>query len=134
MLNTRSLALTILTLITLVIATVPMSAIASPSAVAQAGHRVMAPVASHAPSLVRQSSVEAARTSSRMRLTAPTQAQQARIAHAYGQLPLRFEVNQGQTNDQVKFLSQGAGYTLFLTGTDAVLSLISAPARAQASH
>jgi len=34
-----------------------------------------------------------------------------------------FESNQGQTDQRVKFLSRGAGYTLFLTLTEAVLSL-----------
>jgi hypothetical protein len=42
---------------------------------------------------------------------------------AYGKLPLAFERNQGQTESQVKFLSRGSGYTLFLTGTEAVLAL-----------
>jgi len=39
------------------------------------------------------------------------------------QLPLLFEVNRGQTDARVKFLSRGKGYTLFLTPTEAVLSL-----------
>ena len=39
------------------------------------------------------------------------------------QLPLRFEANRGQVDEQVKFLARGAGYTVFLTSTDAVLSL-----------
>ena len=38
-------------------------------------------------------------------------------------LPLSFEANQGQTDDQVKFMSRGSGYTLFLTATEAVLTL-----------
>ena len=42
---------------------------------------------------------------------------------AYGNLPLSFEPNQGQTDSQVEFLSRGRGYTLFLTATEAVLSL-----------
>jgi hypothetical protein len=53
----------------------------------------------------------------------------------YGQLPLSFEINQGQTDPQVNFLSRGSGYTLFLTPSEAVLSLqhtgkpdVSAPA------
>jgi hypothetical protein len=46
-----------------------------------------------------------------------------RVATAYGQLPLAFEQNQGQTTEEVKFLSRGAGYTLFLTSADAVLAL-----------
>src|ERR1017187_2877175 len=46
-----------------------------------------------------------------------------RIAEQYGKLPLRFEANQGQTNSDVKFLSRGANYTLFLNSDEAVLSL-----------
>ncbi len=42
---------------------------------------------------------------------------------AYGQLPLSFEANQGQTDAQVRFLARGSGYGLFLTPTEAVLSL-----------
>ena len=45
------------------------------------------------------------------------------LLKAYGKLPLRFEHNQGQTDPQVKYLSRGRGYTLFLTATDAVLAL-----------
>jgi len=41
----------------------------------------------------------------------------------YGKLPLSFEVNQGQTDRQVKFLARGQGYTLFLTSQEAVLLL-----------
>jgi len=39
------------------------------------------------------------------------------------QRALSFEVNQGQTDARVKFLSRGPGYTVFLTPTEAVLSL-----------
>ena len=42
---------------------------------------------------------------------------------AYGQLPLSFEANQGQTAAQVNFLSRGQGYTLFLAPSEAVLAL-----------
>ena len=42
---------------------------------------------------------------------------------AYGQLPLSFEANQGQSDQRVKFLSHGRGYSLFLTGDEAVLAL-----------
>src|SRR5712691_13064577 len=41
---------------------------------------------------------------------------------AYGRLPLSFEANQGQTNDQVQFLAHGQGYTLFLTAHEAVFA------------
>jgi hypothetical protein len=38
-------------------------------------------------------------------------------------IPLFFEPNVGQTDSRVKFLARGAGYGLFLTSNDAVLSL-----------
>ena len=41
----------------------------------------------------------------------------------FGKLPLSFEANQGQTDRRVKFLSRGQGYSLFLTGREAVLAL-----------
>jgi hypothetical protein len=44
-------------------------------------------------------------------------------ALSYGNLPLSFEINQGQTDKSVKFLSHGRGYGLFLTGDEAVLTL-----------
>ena len=47
----------------------------------------------------------------------------ARIAEHFGRLPLSFEINKGQTDQSVKFLSRGSGYELFLTATDAVLRL-----------
>jgi hypothetical protein len=48
---------------------------------------------------------------------------QQQAANAYGKLPLSFEANQGQTDSQVKFLSRGSGYSLFLTRNEAVLAL-----------
>ena len=44
-------------------------------------------------------------------------------AQRYGNLPLAFEPNQGQSDSRVKFLSRGDGYTVFLTETGAVLTL-----------
>ena len=41
----------------------------------------------------------------------------------FASVPLSFEPNQGQTHGRVKFLARGQGYTLFLTGTEAVLKL-----------
>src|SRR5688572_27325641 len=55
--------------------------------------------------------------------TRPDQATQARVNEAYGKLPLSFEANEGQTDAQVKFLSRGSGYSLFLTANEAVLAL-----------
>src|SRR6266853_6360602 len=48
---------------------------------------------------------------------------QARMLDSYGKLPLSFEANHGQADGQVKFLSRTGGYTLFLTGDEAVLAL-----------
>jgi hypothetical protein len=53
----------------------------------------------------------------------PNPTAQARISAAYGKLPLTFEANEGQVQRPVKFLSRGPGATLFLTPTEAVLSL-----------
>jgi hypothetical protein len=44
-------------------------------------------------------------------------------AQTYGQLPLDFEANRGQTDAGVRFLAHGPGYQLFLTATEAVLVL-----------
>ena len=52
-----------------------------------------------------------------------TAAGRNRIAQDYGKLPLSFEPNAGQTDGDVRFLSRGPGYTLFLTGDQAVLRL-----------
>src|SRR5260370_2045935 len=46
---------------------------------------------------------------------------------AFGKLPLAFEANQGQTDRRVKFVSRGSGYSLFLTGDEAVLALNKRP-------
>ena len=53
----------------------------------------------------------------------PDQVTQGRVSTAYGKLPLSFEINQGQTDAQVKFLSRGRSYTLILTSTEALLVL-----------
>ncbi|AXC16050.1 Cell surface protein (plasmid) [Acidisarcina polymorpha] len=57
------------------------------------------------------------------KLVSPMKAVSPAITAAYGKLPLSFEANQGQSDPQVKFLSRGQGYSLFLTDTSAVLSL-----------
>ena len=41
----------------------------------------------------------------------------------YGRVPLSFELNEGQTDEHVKFISRRPGYTLFLTQSEAVLAL-----------
>jgi hypothetical protein len=57
----------------------------------------------------------------------PDAAASVAASDAYGKLPLSFEANQGQSDKQVKFLSRGPGYALFLTPTEAVLSLQAGP-------
>ncbi len=42
---------------------------------------------------------------------------------SYGNLPLTFEANRGQSDPSVRYLARGDGYALFLTPTEAVLSL-----------
>src|SRR5579863_1902565 len=56
------------------------------------------------------------------RLTPPSPRKADSVA-GYGNLPLAFEVNQGQANSDVQFLARRGGYALFLTATDAVLKL-----------
>src|SRR5262249_15805658 len=48
-------------------------------------------------------------------------ASKGRAVDIYGRLPLTFESNQGQVNEQVQFLSRGEGYSLFLVGGEAVM-------------
>jgi len=50
-------------------------------------------------------------------------AEDARVNETYGKLPLHFEANRGQTHKDVRFLSRGPGYTLYLTSGEAVLVL-----------
>ena len=38
-------------------------------------------------------------------------------------LPYTFELNQGQTSPAVRYLARGKGYTLFLTGSEAVMTM-----------
>src|SRR5665213_259386 len=46
---------------------------------------------------------------------------QLKFDQAYGNLPLAFESNEGQTHPDVKFLARGNGYNLFLTAKEAVM-------------
>jgi len=49
------------------------------------------------------------------------------VMQAYGQLPLSFEANQGQSAADVKYLSRGDGYFLSLRGQEADLTFRQAP-------
>src|SRR2546425_9849210 len=53
----------------------------------------------------------------------PNQSNASTAAQAYGKLPLHFERNEGQAHAHIKFLSHGRGYGLFLTSSEALLSL-----------
>lgn len=45
------------------------------------------------------------------------------LTKSYGNLPLSFEPNFGQTDNRVKYLSRGNGYEMFLTPTEALFEL-----------
>jgi hypothetical protein len=55
--------------------------------------------------------------------TSPIATAKAAQLAAYGDLPLRFEANRGQTDPQVNFISRAAGSAFFLTPKGAVLTL-----------
>jgi len=61
----------------------------------------------------------------------PAAATDARLSESYGKLPLQFEANRGQTHQDVRFLSRGAGYSLYLTASEAVLVLAKPDAKTQ---
>jgi len=46
-----------------------------------------------------------------------------KLTVSYGKLALSFELNQGQTDPHVKFVSHGRGYTLLLATDETVLAL-----------
>ena len=54
---------------------------------------------------------------------------QAKVLDQYGKLPLSFEANYGQTDSKVNFIARGPGYSLFLTGQEAVIALKKAAVR-----
>jgi hypothetical protein len=60
---------------------------------------------------------------SRLAAANSSPASQTQLLRTYGKLSLSFEANNGQTDSQVHFLARGSGYTLFLTSSEAVLTL-----------
>jgi Concanavalin A-like lectin/glucanases superfamily/Beta-propeller repeat len=70
-----------------------------------------------------RSSGEVAQTTFQATTTTTTGADSSSVPGALGSLPLSFEANQGQTDSHVQFLARAPGYGLFLTSTEAVLSL-----------
>jgi Beta-propeller repeat len=59
---------------------------------------------------------------------------QSRIAANFGNLPLSFEPNRGQTDGQVKFLTRNSHYNLFLTSNEAVFTLPVHSTEANVNH
>ena len=57
---------------------------------------------------------------------AMTAEQRGRVRASLDALPLAFEANQGQADPQVKYTARGNGYSVFLTGSDAVFAISSA--------
>jgi uncharacterized protein (TIGR03437 family) len=51
------------------------------------------------------------------------QAPSRSVTTRFGKLPLSFEPNQGQTDAQIRFVSRGAGYTIFLSPASATFAL-----------
>lgn len=84
-------------------------------------HRVLATATSLAllaPAAVAVRSLVATDSS-----TSATDAKAAQAKAAFGNLPLGFQANRGQTDAAVKYLARSANSTLFLTADEAVLSL-----------
>ena len=65
------------------------------------------------------SSLEVGRSTSAFPALSPQAATSTQIA-AFGNLPMTFEENRGQTDGQVRFVSRGPGYVLFLTPGESV--------------
>lgn len=59
----------------------------------------------------------------------PAATTRVRAANSFAGLPLSFEENRGQADPRVKFLSRTPGYTLFLTGSEAVFAFPSQSVR-----
>ena len=70
-----------------------------------------------------QSGVSRPQTTSSLLAPLGSPANRPVMAANYGKLPLSFESNHGQTDSWVDFISRGLGYTIFLAGNEAVLSL-----------
>ncbi len=83
-------------------------------ALGQAGLR---PAAAHAQTAVSEKVPSPQSHPARSGPATPT------VAAIYGGLPLGFEANQGQADQQVKFLARGQGYGFYLTANEAVLAL-----------
>ena len=65
-------------------------------------------------------------------LAATDQPTEAQASKAHANLPMIFEANHGQVDPEVRFISRGQGYTLFLTDKEAVF-VLSSPRRIASS-
>jgi hypothetical protein len=61
-------------------------------------------------------------TSTNPATASPNPAARTHLVESYSKLPFSFEVNQGQTDPEVKFLARGPGYGLFLKPTKPAMS------------
>jgi hypothetical protein len=55
----------------------------------------------------------------------------AQVQESYGELPMVFEENRGQSDSHAKFISRGSGYSLFLTPNEMVLVLSKSSAQSK---
>src|SRR6478672_3946378 len=70
-----------------------------------------------------QSQNETIRRSKGSNLAETQEGDRLRVEVGYGNLPLSFETNQGQTDPRVKFVSRAGNRTLWLTSDEAVLAV-----------
>ena len=69
------------------------------------------------------STVKEAVSTAQQTLRPPAPADRAAAVADFGKLPLRFEANVGQVDPEAKFVARAAGATVFLTDSEAVLSV-----------
>src|SRR5713101_6943577 len=79
------------------------------------------------PSTVHQSSLAKSQPSLLAAQQADTSLAAARVAANFGQLPLRFEANQGQVGRRASFLARGRGYSVLLENNGLTMILDAPP-------
>ena len=85
------------------------------------------------PAQAQTSDVDVQRVTPAAKLATTEDSQYSQIEASYGNLPLSFEPNRGQTDAQVKFLSRAGHRTLWLTQDEAVLA-VGRPSRTRSSR
>jgi hypothetical protein len=91
------------------------------------------PVATSAFLFSNRAHSAAAPVSPTARLSEPRASIKSAVVQQYGELPLSFEINEGQVDKQVKYLAYGPGYGLGLTRNGALLMLAQHAAPAPAN-